>query len=330
MSSPTIGGLSASVSPNSEAGSSANLTPRFTADSICELPDVLRLWRSASPLATTLDGFERTPRSHPAAAPPRMHELIEAEIIPRLLLAHQQWAPRARGSQYRHGVLHTALIEAFSEQLVAADARDASRCLDALLAEGHDEHEILLELFTPAARLLGRRWELDTLSFSDVTIGLLRLHGMLRKLSTSKEIPGYPQRPDLRLLLSAYPGETHVFGIHMVAEFFRHAGWAVNDDLAQSARALSESVASEWFAVIGLSLSADVPAGDVAALVSRLRDASCNRHVGVMLGGDLCNRRPELASLVGADLTAHDAPTALAEAERWCDAVAVPYSMNAT
>lgn len=328
MSSATTGGHSASISPSNDVGASAST--RYVHDTPYNNAEVVHLWRSIAPLTSSAVRIDALRSPQRAGEHHRMHHLIEAEIIPRLMVAHQHCVRDAHRPARRGGGIDAAQAETFALLLIAIDDGEANRFIETLLEQGHGEDVLFLELLAPAARHLGRMWELDTLSFSDVTIGLLRLHGMLRKLSARKEIPESAQRPDMRILLSAYPGETHIFGVRMVAEFFRHAGWAVNAELQQSVQALAERVASEWFAVIGVSLAADAPVGDIADLVTRLRGASCNRHVGIMLGGDLFNRRPELAALVGADLTANDGLTALAEAERWCDAVAVPYSMNAT
>ena len=330
MSSVTTGGHLALISSAMGAVAGASVSPRRSHDAPCTSSEILRLWRSDLPPGAARSHSDNPPAVARVGESHRMHDLIEAEVIPRLLMAHQQCMRERPNVVSFHGGIEASQVETLSLLLIAVDERGANDFVDALLHQGHGEDVVFLELFAPAARRLGHMWELDTLSFSDVTIGLLRLHGMLRKLSAHKEIPGYPQRPDMRILLSAWPGETHIFGVRMVAEFFRHAGWVVNDDLQLSAAALTRRVASEWFAVIGLSMGSDVHVGDITALVADVRSASCNRHVGVMVGGDLFNRRPALAGDVGADLTANDGLAALAEAERWCEAVAVPYSMHST
>ncbi len=333
MSSAMTGGQSALPSAAIDATSGAAITPRFGRSHPCDDSEVLRLWSSGPPLsiarraAPGSDFIATTQRSGDSH---RMHDLIESEVIPRLLLAHQQRVHDTLATVAVSGAIDAGQVERWSVLLIALDERDAWGYVDALLNHGHGVDVVFLELFAPAARRLGLMWEMDTCSFGDVTIGLLRLHGMLRKLSGSREIPSYPQRTDMRLLLSAYPGETHIFGVRMVAEFFRHAGWVVNDELQDSVQSLAARVASEWFAIIGLSMSADVCVTDITTLVTKLRNASCNRHVGVMVGGELFNRRPDLVCAVGADLTARDGISALAEAERWCEAVAVPHSMNPT
>ena len=86
---------------------------------------------------------------------------------------------------------------------------------------------LYLDLFAPAARLLGEMWSDDHCDFSAVTVALGRLQRLLRELSPAfgTEIEYPRQRPPRAV--AQPPDEQHSFGLCMVAEFFRRDGWDV-------------------------------------------------------------------------------------------------------
>jgi methanogenic corrinoid protein MtbC1 len=119
-----------------------------------------------------------------------------------------------------------------------------------------------------------------------------------------------------RALLAAVPGEQHTFGISMVAEFFRRAGWDVFAIPPASRAELIDVVRREWLAVVGLSASCERHVDTLTATIRDIRRASRHRSVGVIVGGALFAAHPELVSVVGADATGADGLLATAHAER--------------
>ncbi|MGT2486178.1 cobalamin-dependent protein [Methylobacterium oryzae CBMB20] len=90
-----------------------------------------------------------------------------------------------------------------------------------------------------------------------------------------------------------------------MASFFREAGWEVvlSTGLDQDPAAL---IQAERFDLIGISLSCDVLLPVMAEFVAKLRGASSNPGVRVMVGGPLFLRDPASATAVGADAAADD------------------------
>ena len=82
-----------------------------------------------------------------------------------------------------------------------------------------------------------------------------------------------------------------------------------------SAEELSSTVRNRWFAVAGISVGNDDRLDTVATLIRRVRRDSCNRGIGIMVGGRIFAEKPELAGLVGADATATDGRQAAPQAE---------------
>ncbi len=245
----------------------------------------------------------------------RLVKAIEVEIVPRLVLARRSARVPATAAPEAAAVPTATEVADFARLVLARDAEAAFAHVDALRGRGAALDTLLLRLLAPAARQLGDWWCEDECDFTQVTTGLWRLHQVLRYLS-----PPAPDDPEgrnvhRRALLVPLPGEQHSFGVAMVAEFFRQAGWNVWSGPVASADDLLALAAKDWFAVIGVSVASEVMLTSVSALVRALRRASRNRSVGVMVGGQIFNAHPQLVARVGADATASDGRQAVARAE---------------
>jgi len=117
------------------------------------------------------------------------------------------------------------------------------------------------------------------------------------------------------VLLVPVPGEQHTFGLLMVAEFFRRSGWEVWSESLPGARELIGLAGQEWFTLIGLSVGCETHVDGLASTIHSIRKAARNRSLGVMVGGSVLCRQPELAVHVGADATGMDARQAALQAE---------------
>jgi methanogenic corrinoid protein MtbC1 len=118
-----------------------------------------------------------------------------------------------------------------------------------------------------------------------------------------------------RILLSPMPGEQHTFGLLMVADFFRRAGWEVWSETPKDINELLTLVRHDWFTIVGLSVACDAHLEGVASTIHSVRRVSRNRSLGVMVGGAVFTANPELAAQVGADATGKDARHAAVQAE---------------
>lgn len=255
--------------------------------------------------------------SETAEIGPALGSFVRERVLPRLRLANGLSArPTALDSLYgraaRHGSAAPPRTAAtFAEYALACDAELIERQLRRMLDEGWTVEEIYLDLFEPTARRLGWLWERDLCGFTDVAIGVGRLAAASRRLSASQS-RWESERPDgRRALFAPAPGETHTFGLGIVAELCRRRGWRVSYLPSASADDLAARVRDEHFDVVGFSLSDSVRAEPLKALIGRLRGAARAARpqdpFGVMVGGGAFARSPELVLKVGADATAKDA-----------------------
>jgi methanogenic corrinoid protein MtbC1 len=248
-----------------------------------------------------------------------LEKLIEGEIIPRLMLTTREPASANGVAEVRGGRALTFSaddIDAFARLALESDPGSLVAEVERIMDAGGTHQDILLKLLAPTARRLGKMWDDDTCDFADVTIGLMKLHRVLEQVNceTPSGLGQGGRTP--RVLLAAAPGEQHVFGVLMVAEFFHRSGWRVYCDTTAEADHLVESAACDEYDVIGLSASGSVDPKALKALVRDIRSASSNPDLVIMAGGHAFNEDIELARRIGADATAADGVRAVVAAER--------------
>ncbi len=238
-------------------------------------------------------------------------ELVESEIIPRLMLAHRNPRQRALGHEIR-----PEQVEVFARSLLDRSPESSRDLVNGHLERGVSLEAIFLRLFAPAARYLGELWESDQCNFSQVTLCLWRLQSLLHDLS-----PGFhagassadmARGAERRILMTTLTGQQHTFGLSMLSEFFRREGWVVLSIPSPEPGETQAALSRHWFDVLALSASMDGEVGDLTKTITAARKTSQNPRLAVMVGGPLFMRRPELAKTVGADGFSADATEALA------------------
>ncbi len=237
---------------------------------------------------------------------------IETEILPRLMLVHARdtTTPAAQPIEPQQlindeQVAH--LVWLMTEQSVSS----GQEFVDELSRQGHSLEQIYLDLFAPAARCLGECWDNDTRSFTDVTLALCRLHELLRfNTITPTHQQFFLGSGAPTVLLATACEDQHVFGILMVAEFFRKENWHVRCEPGASTEELTRIVAAQNFDVIGLSIARSIAKDRIADVVRNVRKASKNKETKIFLGGALIMRDESIAQSVGADGACTDAALA--------------------
>jgi len=267
-----------------------------------ETPDkLLRFKRSERPLIEE-------------PSPIALAQLIEAEIIPRLLAAHQG-GDRSEVIPMNTGVIAPAELERFARQSMVEDLGWLMEHIELLLRRGVAVETIYFDLLSPAAKLLGDMWEDDLCTFADVTVGLCRLQQMVYEFADRVHVEN--GGGDGRTALFALtPGDQHSFGLIMVVEFFRQSGWRTICMPDATAEDLVRMVKAERFDLIGFSMANEKWLEPLPPLIRRLRGASRNVDVRVMVGGRVFSDDPGRVAEVGADETAADAREAVRTAAR--------------
>jgi methanogenic corrinoid protein MtbC1 len=237
-------------------------------------------------------------RFRPALQPVRVVNTLKTQIIPRIVLALRKApAPKPVESIEENTPSSVEHLTA----LAFGDNEDAPFAyVEGLLAQGSTMETIFLEVLAPTARHLGTLWESDATDFVHVTLAVGRLQRIMRRLGEGF-VEEAGQGGGESILLTIIPGEQHSFGLSMVAEFFRRAGWNLCTGPFSSHQELISLVHNHWFDIVGFSVSSDI---------HDIRRDSRNRNVGILLGGPMVIAQPELVTSVGADMMSADATTA--------------------
>jgi MerR family transcriptional regulator, light-induced transcriptional regulator len=254
-------------------------------------------------------------------SPIELAELIEGEIIPRLLVAHRRdtnvpvVVGVAEAESKKSRLISQNDIAQFVDLALDQQAHILIRQVDEMLDRGFAVEAILIDLLAPVARLLGEKWESDEVDFIEVTMGLWRLQEIVHDLAA--RVPGVAPDPDSdrRALFALMPGDQHCFGTLLIDECFRRRGWSTQCLTAATEAQLVSVVEERWFELIGLTVPTDHHIDALPRLIAALRKASRNPHVGVLVGGHVFINNPALVLHVGADATAPDARQAFDRAE---------------
>ena len=237
----------------------------------------------------------RSPAVH--ANGDRLQSVIESQIIPRLMMAHNERANTV-GRVSRAKVLKLggsfpevsreipkASIGEVADALIRHDLPLVRDLIERERAFGADDKSLLIDLLPAAARMLGDRWLDGTCTFTDVTVGLGAIQTLLRDFTGEPPHRVFPpgERPQIRLL--AIPGEQHTLGVLVVAEFFRSAGWDVTSGQPPSLRDFKSEIADRWFDAIGISVSVDAHVAQLPDFVRDIQTASSNPAVPILAGG---------------------------------------------
>ncbi len=249
-----------------------------------------------------------------AASDKRLRTLVEAEIIPRLMMAHRD----PRHDAHAPAVRPEDVVD-FSRALLSQKITDATEVIGELCERGVSMEAVYLQLLAPAARYLGELWESDQCNFSEVTLCLWRMQTLMYDLSAAFHGGEARSKPrgsaERRILMASLPGQQHTFGLSMLSEFFRKEGWVALTIPSPQAGELLDTLSMHWFDVLALSASMDGEVKELGKTIKAARKTSRNPRLAIMVGGPLFLRQPELATTVGADGMSRDAPAALALAE---------------
>eukprot|EP00752_Nemacystus_decipiens_P015838 g14148.t1 len=245
-------------------------------------------------------------------------DTIEKRVIPELARACERYfpAPGAAGPAPPPAPLPAEAFDSVLTAVLNYDSAQAIRIVDTLLEDRVPLQILYLKLFAPAAHRIGEMWESDRLDFLQVTQALAAIQLVLHHLGETPTSEPLQYDSTRRILIARAPGEQHVFGVLTVSEFFRLGGWEVEGGVGQEADgALLDLVGSRWFALVGLSAATDGRIGPLTEVIPRIRAASKNRRLGIMVGGPVFLENPGLFEAVGADAMAGDADQAVSRAE---------------
>jgi methanogenic corrinoid protein MtbC1 len=279
----------------------SHLLPRLNA-SLKGFTDLMLAVAGKEPAGKLISTAANDAKGSAAHCKTSLLSVIESQIIPRLLDAHQGPALLGVAAPDAPVVPATSQdMQDFTTACLAADSQAVFNQVDILRGKGLSVQTIFLDVITPAARHLGDLWKEDQLDFTVVAQGLLRMHHAMRHLGYETHAGPQIAGDVRRIMLASAPGSQHILGLAMVSEFFRGDGWQVVVEISTTENALLNAVAHEWFDVVGLSVGLVEQLPHIPELIASLKKASRNPHTFVVLGGPALLDSANHAMALGAD-----------------------------
>lgn len=245
-------------------------------------------------------------RYGPADGEVLLARLIETNIIPRLLGKHDgDMAAGPSDGQLTDGE-RARCVEEFTETTLAPNSDLSAAYFDNLLRLGFTCSALFTGILVPSARRLGELWDRDLRDFTEVARGMDHIQQIVLahcSMFTHELDVAHVQR---RILLMPLPSEGHRFGLLLIRAQFWRAGWEVSCDVPGEIDELVKLVKQTRFDVVGISAGAVPDARSLARDIARVRKASRNKDLVVLVGGQAFMRDPDLVVAIGADATASD------------------------
>lgn len=213
------------------------------------------------------------------------------------------------------GVLKPALLDKIVDIATSPDQGAAAEIMGAFRQARIPDPQIT-DLYLPcAARAFGEGWLQDRLTFSQVTVGVLRLQEVLHHLDTEGELGGPNALGVDAALVLVPPGEQHTLGALLLALGLRRRGVSVSLQFAPAMPDLSRLLADRSFDVAFISLGSTERLETCVQLVKTLKRLTRGR-MRVAVGGAAIDSCREALATDGADLVTNDVERVLADAAR--------------
>ncbi len=210
--------------------------------------------------------------------------------------------------------MRRAVLARLIEALVSDDPMAAARLLEEMRRQRIPAESLIDDILPEAARSLGAAWDRDQISFVDVTIGSMRLQGMLRdiEMRTAQDIA--PQAGAGSVLVIVPSDEQHTLGALVISNRMRRMGVSVCLRIMPGTNLLRDLLANRNFDAVMLSVSASENldlASKVVKLVRQGTQAGRMRAPPVIVGGALVAAGADVGARIEADLATCDLEEAL-------------------
>ena len=206
--------------------------------------------------------------------------------------------------------LKEALIDKLFDVVKSDEAPDIDGAMQEFRAAHVSPEAIVIEYVPEVARRLGIAWEKDTLSFSVVTTGSVKLQQIVHRAALDYVADNSNEKTATTILLLVPAGEQHTLGSKAAAAWLRMKGVSVCLRIGPSPQELAEILQGRRFTGVFVSVGSDSKTEVCAKLVKTLRTLS-KGTLPLVVGGSLADKKRDELMSVGADLVTTDLAGAL-------------------
>ena len=197
-----------------------------------------------------------------------------------------------------------ALQREYLGHLLVPDGRGTREVIERALTDGVPAAVLYLRVIAPAMHEIGRLWETAQISVAQEHLSTQITQAAIASLSVHLQ-SGPPIGAGRVAVTTSSPGELHVLGTQMVADFLETQGWEVLNLGADSPAAEVAALAQRRAAAV-VALSTALP----GHLLSVTRTCQLLRQLPappyIVAGGRAYGGDPQRALAVGADAFADD------------------------
>jgi len=205
---------------------------------------------------------------------------------------------------------HTELMAA----LLAGDLKAARKVFESRISQGFTLLETEIHLVQPALYQVGREWQKNRVSVAQEHLATATAITLMAQAFTAAELAS---SNDKKVICACVEGNQHAVGLRMVSDGFELKGWEViflGPNVPT--RDLIEHVKQSNPELVCLSVSMPDHLAVAKEVISGVRVAMGEKTPALMLGGLAINAFTTLAKLSGADATAPDAESVIAETNK--------------
>lgn len=203
-------------------------------------------------------------------------------------------------------------VSTLCEHLIEGDLHKAEALVQNLSAGADSFEEIAEGHIAEASRRLGKLWDLDKISFAEVSIGVSTLFFLATRMKIESALTSKGLRGNAFFV--AMEGQAHTLGIVLASEAFIQHGWSVDLRLVEECERALKAIAANKPMILGMTCSQADRWEDTAYFIAKAKSLGPTTHV--ILGGNLVTEQPEIANQLGADCLVSTLTGALAEADR--------------
>ena len=205
----------------------------------------------------------------------------------------------------------TSAFEAYLDAIRGGDRRRAFAAVDIVHASGMPVGQIYLEVFQPALREIGRLWQQNEISVADehlaTAITQAAMARLYEQVFTFKPGSGYT------LIAACADVERHEIGLRMLCDLLELEGWETTYlGATVPVESLVSMVQKRRPTAVALSVALAPHLPRLRSMIQAIREAMGNAQPLILVGGRPFVDDPEMATRLGADITARDASAAVA------------------